>query len=68
MGIVSGSVLEGGGDVTGVIPVPMVAAGGEGEKSEGNGLAKTPAVSVVLNERGREKVRRYFFGTRHADS
>ncbi|KAF7985006.1 hypothetical protein HWV62_9994 [Athelia sp. TMB] len=54
MGIVSGAVLDNGGDVTGVIPAAMLAAGGEGDK--GNGGIKSPAVDVVLNEHGREKV------------
>lgn len=57
MGIVSGAVLDGGGDVTGVVPAVMLSAGGEGEKYNGNGKSKVPAVNVVLNERGREKVR-----------
>ncbi|THH16940.1 hypothetical protein EW146_g3775 [Bondarzewia mesenterica] len=50
MGIVSGAVLEGGGDVTGVIPFAMAAGGGEREKSE------EPTLHVKLNEKGREKI------------
>lgn len=50
MGIVSGAVIDGGGEVTGVIPFAMVAAGGEGEKST------KPKVQIHLNEKGREKV------------
>lgn len=56
MGVVSGAVLESGGDVTGVVPWQMLAAGGEGDKMEEN-APKAPAVTYVLNERGREKVR-----------
>ena len=55
MGIVSGAVLDNGGDVTGVVPAAMLADGGEGDK--GDGGIKSPAVNVVLNEHGREKVR-----------
>lgn len=54
MGIVSGAVLEHGGQVTGVVPFAMVAAGGEGDKADGT--TKTPAVAYLLNEKGREKV------------
>jgi hypothetical protein len=49
MGVVSGAVLEGGGQVTGVVPFAMVAAGGEGEKAP-------TSLNVVLDEAGREKV------------
>lgn len=55
MGVVSGAVLEHGGDVTGVVPYAMVAAGGEDDKTSGS--PKTPSVTYVLNERGRERVR-----------
>ncbi|KJA18549.1 hypothetical protein HYPSUDRAFT_144807, partial [Hypholoma sublateritium FD-334 SS-4] len=48
MGIVSGSVLEHGGKVIGVIPQAMVAAGGEKDKVDENDAA------VQLNEIGRE--------------
>ncbi|KAJ7090349.1 hypothetical protein B0H15DRAFT_779387 [Mycena belliarum] len=48
MGVVSGAVLERGGDVTGIVPAAMVAAGGESQKANG--------VDVVLNEAGREKI------------
>ena len=34
MGVVSGTVLEGGGKVTGVIPYAIFAGEGEGNKSE----------------------------------
>ena len=50
MGLVSGAVLESGGDVTGVVPLAMVAAGGEGQ-------AEGDKINVILNEKGREKVR-----------
>ncbi|TFK46024.1 hypothetical protein OE88DRAFT_1688329 [Heliocybe sulcata] len=55
MGVVSGAVLQAGGQVTGVVPWAMVAAGGEGEKT-GKGEARDQAVHIILNERGREKV------------
>ena len=53
MGIVSGAVLEAGGDVVGVIPHAMLAAGGEGERVPEKG---TPSVFVKLEEAGRENV------------
>ena len=53
MGIVSGAVLGAGGDVVGVIPHAMLAAGGEGERVPVNGV---PSVFVKLEEKGREKV------------
>jgi hypothetical protein len=40
MGIVSGAVRNEGGNVIGVIPYAMAAAGGEGEKREGSKSAK----------------------------
>ncbi|KAI0062008.1 hypothetical protein BV25DRAFT_1825875 [Artomyces pyxidatus] len=52
MGVVSGSVLEHGGKVTGVIPSAMLAAGGEGQA--GGELNST--LHVKLNEAGREEV------------
>lgn len=48
MGIVSGSVLEHGGKVVGVIPQAMVSAGGEKDKVDENDA------TVQLNEIGRE--------------
>lgn len=51
MGIVSGAVLKAGGQVTGVVPYAMVAAGGEGEPDGKDALS-----TVILNEAGREKV------------
>jgi len=50
MGIVSGAVLKKEGDVIGVIPRAMVAAGGEKDK------VNDKDVYVHLNEVGREKV------------
>lgn len=55
MGVVSGAVLEKGGQVLGVVPAAMVKAGGEGEKGEPG----SETVHVVLNEKGREKVRSF---------
>ena len=40
MGVVSGAVVEAGGQVTGVIPYAMVAAGGEKEQADGEVKAK----------------------------
>lgn len=48
MGIVSGAALEKGGKVTGVVPYPMLVAGGEQDK--------TSPSKIRLNEKGREKV------------
>jgi len=53
MGIVSGSVLEAGGDVVGVIPHAMLAAGGEGERVSEKG---PPSIFVKLEEAGRENM------------
>lgn len=66
MGVVSGAVLESGGDVTGVVPWQMLAAGGEGDKME-ESAPKAPADAYVLNERGREKVRmlQFIFSVYH---
>ena len=54
MGVVSGTVLKHGGDVTGVVPFVMVSAGGELDKVIG--ASDTPSVEYVLNEKGRESV------------
>lgn len=48
MGIVSGAVSDQGGQVTGIIPYAIHAAGGE--KDKGDGVAKTESVAQVLNE------------------
>jgi len=58
MGVVSGAVLESGGEVTGVVPWAMVKAGGEGDKGVGKGLRD---FHVVLDEKGRERVRIYTY-------
>ena len=52
MGAVSGAVLEEGGDVTGIVPYAMVAAGGEVDQTKG-----IHAPHVQLKEKGRERVR-----------
>jgi predicted Rossmann-fold nucleotide-binding protein len=54
MGIVSGAVLEDGGQVTGIVPYAMVAAGGEGSGS--TKIIPANSAHVVLNEVGREQV------------
>jgi hypothetical protein len=58
MGVVSGAVLEGGGEVTGVVPWPMMKAGGEGDK--GIGASKVAGdkrfTAIKSGEKGREKV------------
>jgi hypothetical protein len=58
MGIVSGAVLQGDGEVTGIVPWAMVKAGGEGDKGIGAEKVepKEKALHVVLDEEGREKV------------
>ncbi|KAA1477066.1 hypothetical protein DENSPDRAFT_861398 [Dentipellis sp. KUC8613] len=50
MGIVSGTVLKGGGEVTGVVPHAMTLGGGEGDKTS------SKSAPVLLNEPGREKI------------
>lgn len=52
MGAISAAVLEGGGDVTGIIPYAIIAAGGEGVKEN----TTEKRVDSVLKETGREKV------------
>ncbi|KAL0947497.1 hypothetical protein HGRIS_013599 [Hohenbuehelia grisea] len=49
MGVVSGAALEKGGQVTGIVPHAMVAAGGEGS-------GDTKSLHVFLDEPGRESV------------
>ncbi|KAF4604212.1 hypothetical protein EYR40_001395 [Pleurotus pulmonarius] len=49
MGVVSGAALEKGGKVTGVVPYPMLVAGGEQDKTA------SPS-KIRLNEKGREKI------------
>ncbi|KAF9501156.1 hypothetical protein BDN71DRAFT_1426796 [Pleurotus eryngii] len=48
MGVVSGAALEKGGKVTGVVPYPMLVAGGEQDK--------TSPSKIRLNEKGKEKI------------
>ncbi|RDX52748.1 hypothetical protein OH76DRAFT_1344368 [Lentinus brumalis] len=52
MGAVSGAALEAGGDVTGVVPYAMAAAGGEVDQTK-----EHRAPYVLLKQKGREKVR-----------
>jgi hypothetical protein len=59
MGLISGTVLQGGGEVTGVVPSAMVRAGGEGNKGVSVPSVldgKEDEVYVVLEEKGRENV------------
>src|SRR6267154_6636870 len=49
MGIVSGAAIDEGGQVIGIIPYAIHAAGGE--KDKGNGVAKTRSVAEVLDEK-----------------
>ncbi|KAJ6606406.1 hypothetical protein DFH09DRAFT_1120107 [Mycena vulgaris] len=58
MGVISGAVLERGGKVTGIVPYAMVAAGGEAEKGDS-------AVSVLLDEAGREKIEHVVVASMH---
>lgn len=60
MGIVSGAVLDAGGDVVGVIPREMRSRWGEEEKVTGDGST----LFVELEEAGREMVRLSFFPDR----
>ncbi|KAI0052925.1 hypothetical protein FA95DRAFT_1044313 [Auriscalpium vulgare] len=59
MGVVSGAVLEEGGQVTGVVPSAMVAAGGEVEAGKPSGLY------VKLSEPGREQVKTIVVSSMH---
>jgi hypothetical protein len=56
MGIVSMAVLQGNGEVIGIVPDAMLRAGGEGEH------VKSP-IHVQLNEKGREAVSRLYLIT-----
>jgi len=58
MGVVSGAVLERGGEVTGVVPYAMVAAGGELDKGEAS-------LAVDLEEAGREKIENIVVDSMH---
>lgn len=57
MGVVSGAALEKGGKVTGVVPYPMLVAGGEQDK--------TSPSKIRLNEKGREKIETIIVDTMH---
>lgn len=60
MGAVSEAVLQAGGDVVGIVPQAMVSAGGEVDQTEGK---RGP--SVVLKEKGREKVETVVVNSMH---
>lgn len=55
MGIVSNSVLEAGGRVTGVMPYAMVAAGGERDKTASS-KDGTNGIDLRVEEDKRDKV------------
>ncbi|KIY48334.1 hypothetical protein FISHEDRAFT_73893 [Fistulina hepatica ATCC 64428] len=57
MGVISGTVLEGGSNVTGVVPYSMLAAGGEGQGMDDK--------TVVIDEKGREGVQTIIVNTMH---
>ena len=54
MGVVSGAATDDGGQVTGIIPYAILAAGGEEDKS--NGAAKSEYVAEALDEKRRAQV------------
>ncbi|KAG2115524.1 hypothetical protein DEU56DRAFT_748519 [Suillus clintonianus] len=54
MGIVSGAVINEGGQVTGIVPYAIHASGGE--KDKGNGVAKTESVAEALDEDRRGQI------------
>jgi hypothetical protein len=51
MGIVSDAAVAAGGDVTGITPYAIVAAGGEGPKAK-----RATQALALLQDPGREKV------------
>ena len=55
MGTVSGAALAAGGQVTGIIPYAIVAAGGE--RGQDGGADHATYVALRLTEKGRERVR-----------
>lgn len=63
MGIVSGAVVDQGGQVTGIIPYAIHAAGGE--KDKGNGVAKTESVAEVLDEDKRGRIETIIVDSMH---
>ncbi|KAF9453253.1 hypothetical protein P691DRAFT_755706 [Macrolepiota fuliginosa MF-IS2] len=60
MGVVSGTVLEHGGKVTGIVPYAMVISGGEREKGDSE---KT--LRVDIKEKGREAVETFVVQSMH---
>ncbi|KAI0781391.1 hypothetical protein BD413DRAFT_505009 [Trametes elegans] len=60
MGAVSGAVLDAGGDVTGVTPFAMIAAGGEIDQSKG-----IHQPHIQLKEKGREKAEMIVVNSMH---
>lgn len=60
MGVVSGTVLEGGGKVTGVIPYAIFAGEGEGNKSETpvavNGASREGTETIIVESMHERKV------------
>lgn len=56
MGVVSAAAIEKGGQVTGVLPYAMVAAGGEKEQTDGEIQAKI-AAGILFDGENRENVR-----------
>ncbi|KZT11575.1 uncharacterized protein LAESUDRAFT_671692 [Laetiporus sulphureus 93-53] len=60
MGAVSGAASEAGGDVTGIVPYAMVAAGGEVDQ-----VANRRGPAVLLNEKGRERVETIVVNSMH---
>ncbi|KAI0668472.1 hypothetical protein C8Q78DRAFT_979708 [Trametes maxima] len=60
MGVVSGAALEAGGDVVGVTPYAMVAAGGEVDQTK---TIHKP--HIQLQEQGREKVEMVIVNSMH---
>ncbi|KAH8117451.1 hypothetical protein DFH11DRAFT_1575108 [Phellopilus nigrolimitatus] len=62
MGIVSGSTLEQGGEVTGVTPYAMYIAGGEREKTS-NEIQN--GIDVTVNMQGKERVKTIVVNSMH---
>lgn len=54
MGVISGATLQKGGQVIGVVPKAMVAAGGE--VAQGQGCIEDETVREALTTKEREKV------------
>lgn len=63
MGVVSGAVADEGGQVTGIIPYAIHAAGGE--KDKGNGITKTESVAEVLDEDRRGRIETIIVDSMH---